>query len=45
MPVIKATVQSYAVDQGTVNFKILITKDSIAQKKLKKSYAEFLELD
>ncbi|CDW73194.1 UNKNOWN [Stylonychia lemnae] len=45
MPGIKATVQSYAVEQGTVNFKILIQKDNVTQKKLKKTYNDFLELD
>eukprot|EP00347_Sterkiella_histriomuscorum_P014587 403360313 len=45
MPVIKATVQSYAIEQATVNFKILVTKENFAQKKIKKTYNDFLELD
>jgi len=46
MPVIKAFVQSYAVEQGTVHFKILVHKDNVSQqKKLKKTYNDFLELD
>lgn len=45
VPVIKATVQSYAVEQGTVNFKILVHIDNYPQRKLKKTYEEFLDLD
>lgn len=45
MPIIKAIVQNFSVDQGTVNFKIMVKKDGISQKKLKKTYEEFYNLD
>ena len=45
LPIIKANVNSYAIEDAVVNFKILVYKDNFPIKKLKKTYAEFLELD
>ena len=33
------------MEQGTVNFKILVHIDNYPQRKLKKTYEEFLDLD
>ena len=45
LPIIKATITNYTIDQGIVFFKLIVSKDSYPQKKLKKTFGDFEELD
>ena len=45
MPIIKATIASYAIENGNVNFKILVTKNGFTIRKIKKQFYEFQELE
>ena len=41
IPIIKGTVVGYSVDNGIVNFKILIFKDNTNVKSVKKTLLDF----
>lgn len=45
MPIIKANITSYAIEEGSINFKIIVFKDNYSLKKVKKTYNDFYELD
>ena len=45
VPIIKGSVVSYTVDNGTVLFKILTYKDSYTMWSVKKSFQDFKDLD
>lgn len=38
LPIIKATITNYTIDQGIIYFKLIVSKDSYPQRKLKKTF-------